>query len=346
MKRLLLLLVMALGLAWPFASVTGQTRPGQRAKSAMKERREARMAGQLVEEGAKLLQQGKTRLAAEKFMQALKLEPENDRAHGYAAEIAWKEQRYELAQHHAELALRFNDQNARAHFVAGQLLMREGRALAAFDHLRKASQTVADEKEKRETGKLLSQLRDKHPEWFSRTRAVTDPKPVESKPAPALPKNVSNGVRPNLAIFTFAETNPEKPKQGWGESLAEMLTTALINSGSYRIIERTQLHKVLEEQALGQSGALDSETAVAVGKIMGIDAVVVGSISELNRVLESDARILNVETGEAIAAAHARGASPDDLRQMAEVLAKDIGMHAATVPVHAQDDSISSSKKF
>jgi hypothetical protein len=51
------------------------------------------------------------------------------------------------------------------------------------------------------------------------------------------------------------------------------------------------LHKVLEEQALGQSGHLDSEMAVAVGKIMGIGAVVVGSISKLDRALQSDARI-------------------------------------------------------
>jgi curli biogenesis system outer membrane secretion channel CsgG len=119
----------------------------------------------------------------------------------------------------------------------------------------------------------------------------------------------------------------------------------LINSGSYRIIERNQLHKVLEEQALGQSGVLDSETAVVVGKIMGIDAVVVGSISALNSALESDARILNVETGEAIAATHARGASADDLRQMAEALAEEISTRATAIPARAQADTTVGLKK-
>jgi hypothetical protein len=99
------------------------------------------------------------------------------------------------------------------------------------------------------------------------------------------------------------------------------------------------LHKVLEEQALGQSGALDSETAVAVGKVMGIDAVVVGSISKLDRAWKSDAKVLNVETDEAIAAAHARGGSPDDLRQMAETLAKGLSAYAAMVPVRAEADT-------
>jgi hypothetical protein len=48
---------------------------------------------------------------------------------------------------------------------------------------------------------------------------------------------------------------------------------------------------------------------------------------------------LNVETGEAIAATHARGESPDDLREMAEALAKGISLHAAVVPVRAEADT-------
>jgi hypothetical protein len=48
---------------------------------------------------------------------------------------------------------------------------------------------------------------------------------------------------------------------------------------------------------------------------------------------------LNVETGEAIAATHARGQSPDDLRQMAEALAKGLSAHAAAVPVRAETDT-------
>jgi curli biogenesis system outer membrane secretion channel CsgG len=242
--------------------------------------------------------------------------------------------------------------------IAGEILLQEGKTLAAFDHLRKAWMSVSDDLEKRKVGKLLANLREKHPAWFRAAGAAPSvPDAATTAKSSSLPatttdvssaapmKPMATGSRPHLAVFTFAETSAQQTVQGWGASLAEMLTTALINSGHYRIIERKQLEKVLEEQALGQSGALDSETAVVVGKLMSLDAIVIGSISALASTLEADARILDVETGEAIAAAHSRAASADDLRQMAEALAKDISQRAAAVPVRAQADTTASSMK-
>jgi tetratricopeptide (TPR) repeat protein len=341
-SQLICALAISLGLQAVLAF--GQTRPGQRLKHAVKERRESIQAQQLVDEGAQLLREGNARLAAEKFRRALQLDPDNDRAHAYAAQIAWNDRHSEAARRHAEMALKSNPKNARAQFVMGQILLREGRPLAAFDYLRKAASEVSDEPENAEAKKLLSRLREDHPEWFGRSRPV--PAAVTKPAEPIAPKSETTALRPpNLAVFTFDEANPQSRAQGWGESIAEMLATALINSGRCRVIERKQLHKVLEEQALGQTGALDSETAVAVGKIMGLDAVVVGSITKLASALETDARVLNVETGEAVAAAHSRGASSDDLRKMAEALAQSIVSHADSIPIRTVPDTSDSLKQ-
>jgi tetratricopeptide (TPR) repeat protein len=331
------LLAISISLALPCDSVLGQIRPKPRLKQAVKERRETIQAQQLVDEGAQFLKEGNPRLAAEKFRRALQLDPDNDRAQAYVAQIALSEHHPEVAKHHAIEALKDNPKNARAHFVLGQILMQEGRSLAAFDHLRKAADAVPDEQDHTEAKRLLGRLRETHPQWFGTSRPAAIPIPPPAEPKTTSPQ--PSGIRPNLAVFTFDEANPQP--QGWGESMAEMLTTALINSGHYRMIERKQLFKVLEEQALGQSGALDSETAVAVGKIMGLDAIVVGSISPLASVLEADARILHVETGEAVAAAHSRGASPDQLRQMAETLAQSLAGHAGMIPTRAPVDTTS-----
>jgi tetratricopeptide (TPR) repeat protein len=349
MKRLLLIFILALGFGLHSEPALGQR---ERLKNALQERREKRQAEQLVDDGAKLLKAGKKVFAMEKFRRALQLNPGNDQAHAYLAQIAWEEQRMEIAKTHVVAALKINPHNGRAHLIAGQILLQEGKNVAAFDHLRKASEKIADEPGKREAGKLLARLRENHPAWFAGLKSSA-PAPSTKPPSTSAthtmvvtpPKTRTSGLRPNLAVFTFDETNPQQPAPGWGVTLAEMLTTALINAGSYRIIERQQLEKVLEEQALGQSGALDSETAVVVGKIMSLDAVVVGSISALTNVLEADARILNVETGEAIAATHARAASADDLRQIAEALAKEISNRAAAVPVRAEADTNMNSKR-
>ena len=46
----------------------------------------------------------------------------------------------------------------------------------------------------------------------------------------------------------------------------------------FSIVERNRLNRILEEQALGQTGIIDNETAVNLGQIVGADAIIVGSI--------------------------------------------------------------------
>lgn len=47
----------------------------------------------------------------------------------------------------------------------------------------------------------------------------------------------------------------------------------------YEIIERTQLEKIIEEQALGQSGLMDENQVIAMGKLLNAQALVVGDVS-------------------------------------------------------------------
>lgn len=47
----------------------------------------------------------------------------------------------------------------------------------------------------------------------------------------------------------------------------------------YQLVERTQLERVLSEQGLGMSGVIDDNQAADVGKILGLDALIMGSVS-------------------------------------------------------------------
>lgn len=351
MLQALIVVILTLGWGWPGDAALGQRELARnRMQTAVQQRREKRQAELLVIEGAKLLQAGKKILAADKFNRALQLNPQNDQAHFYLAQVAWSDQRGSIAKQHVNEALKYNPQSVRAHLLAAQIFFSEGKSVAAYEHWRKASATAQTESDRRELEQLLARLREKHPAWFAsaKTTVGTTSPPGAVKAASTPATNVAPaklpaaGARPHLAVFTFDEISSPQPEPGLGAALAEMLSTALINAGHYRLIERKQLQKILEEQALSQSGALDSETAVVVGKIMSIDAIVVGSISALANAVEADARILNVETGEAIAAAHSRGASANELRQMAEALAKEISQRAAMVPVRVMADTSTS----
>jgi hypothetical protein len=58
------------------------------------------------------------------------------------------------------------------------------------------------------------------------------------------------------------------------------LTTELFKTGAFIVVERAQLKQVLGEQALGQTGAVNPETAAQAGRVLGLNALVTGSVSQ------------------------------------------------------------------
>lgn len=68
-----------------------------------------------------------------------------------------------------------------------------------------------------------------------------------------------------------------------GKGVADLLVTKLVQGAQYSIIERKQLDKIIAEQNLGASGRLDEATAARIGKILGVDALVMGSIHTFGR---------------------------------------------------------------
>ncbi len=67
-----------------------------------------------------------------------------------------------------------------------------------------------------------------------------------------------------------------------GTGLADVLTTALVNCGKFQVFEREQLAAVMEEQALGVSGLVTQQTAPAIGKLLGVQAIVYGAVTEFS----------------------------------------------------------------
>jgi curli biogenesis system outer membrane secretion channel CsgG len=65
-----------------------------------------------------------------------------------------------------------------------------------------------------------------------------------------------------------------------GTSASDILTTELFKTGAFIIVERAQLRRVLGEQSLGQTGVVNPETAAQAGKVLGLNALVTGSISQ------------------------------------------------------------------
>jgi len=58
------------------------------------------------------------------------------------------------------------------------------------------------------------------------------------------------------------------------------------------------MEQIIKEQGFQQSGCSTDECMVEVGKLIGVEKIIGGSISQVGNVFSVSARIVNVETGE------------------------------------------------
>lgn len=108
-----------------------------------------------------------------------------------------------------------------------------------------------------------------------------------------LSAQIEKSKRPRVAVLEFpAAKNAYEGWHWWGSDgatsetrtasvIQDLFVTELgeVGSGKIRLIEREQLAKIREEQNLGQSGEVDTATAVKLGKILGVKYMVTGKIT-------------------------------------------------------------------
>ncbi|MEG4806405.1 LPS assembly lipoprotein LptE [Microcoleus sp. F8-D3] len=67
---------------------------------------------------------------------------------------------------------------------------------------------------------------------------------------------------------------------GAAKGISELLINELVNNGTYTVVDRSKLEQVLKQQ--NRSGAMDAGTAAEIGKQLGVDAVLIGTITKFN----------------------------------------------------------------
>ena len=139
------------------------------------------------------------------------------------------------------------------------------------------------------------------------------------------PSSVFAQAKIRIAVSNFENNSTWS---WWGDNLgraaADELATQLVQTGKYTVIERAQLDAILQEQNLGASGAVTSATAAKVGKLLGVQLLLTGSITAFsikrtsigmrgiggsysNAESKIDARLVNTDTGEVMIVAVGQG---------------------------------------
>jgi len=109
-----------------------------------------------------------------------------------------------------------------------------------------------------------------------------------------------------------------------GQAASDILITELVKSGKFIVVERDKMNKIMEEQKLQSQGMIDSQTAVKIGQIMGLEAIVVGAVSQFGVKKEGsdyllaqskqqvadvtvDIRVIDVQSGQVLYADSGKG---------------------------------------
>jgi TolB-like protein len=137
----------------------------------------------------------------------------------------------------------------------------------------------------------------------------------------------ANDTRPGIAVFPFTNGGSFGPGS---EDLAplevgvqQMLLTELAQNPTLRIVERSRIREILDEQGLVRSGQVDPNTAAQVGRLVGARYVITGVFMDLFGDFRLDGRVVDVETGEQLRALEVRS-QRENLYQMLVDLASGI----------------------
>jgi len=137
-------------------------------------------------------------------------------------------------------------------------------------------------------------------------------------PEPALAQ-----ARPRVAVIQLEN------RAGWwlgqlGPAAADILTTALVTSGEFSVIERERLNAILAEQGFQMTGAVSQDQVTQIGQMAGVEYLITGSITRFSvntrgatfrgfgaAVTEAESalniRAINTRTGEIVAAVQGEG---------------------------------------
>jgi curli biogenesis system outer membrane secretion channel CsgG len=86
--------------------------------------------------------------------------------------------------------------------------------------------------------------------------------------------------RPSVAVAEFKnETNASWWYSDVGRDLAGMLTNELAGTGKFKVLERSKLPAVLDEQDLAASGRISPSTGAKIGKLTGAKYLVFATVT-------------------------------------------------------------------
>ena len=100
-----------------------------------------------------------------------------------------------------------------------------------------------------------------------------------------------------LAVSEFSNYTGINSFDNLQKGLADSLTNNLAKYKSFVILERSKLQEALKELSLNQTGLISSDSAVKLGKLVGSQYIIFGSVLKSGQLYQVSLRVVETETG-------------------------------------------------
>jgi len=189
-------------------------------------------------------------------------------------------------------------------------------------------------------------------------RANASHKEADSRPNPRLeaaaatPSPQAPARKKRVAVFDFDFATVQSSANAVfgtnvdvGKGISDLLVKFLVKDGTYSVIDRKAMDKILAEQNFSNSDRANPNSAAKLGKLLGVDAIIVGSITEFGNdtkntniggnggnwgrfgvggfghkkskaVVAVDARIVDIDTAEILGVGEGKGESSRESTSM------------------------------
>ncbi|UCH97550.1 MAG: hypothetical protein JSV88_12060 [Candidatus Aminicenantes bacterium] len=116
-----------------------------------------------------------------------------------------------------------------------------------------------------------------------------------------LAKKIEEAGKKSIAVVDFNDLQGNITELG--RFLAEEFSTSLVSTGKgFEMVDRTHLKSILAEHKLSTTGLIDPQTARKLGQIVGVEAIVTGTITPFGDSVRLSVKVLVTDTAKVITA--------------------------------------------
>lgn len=122
-------------------------------------------------------------------------------------------------------------------------------------------------------------------------------KTILETPINSINDQIAGKLSDSSKLLVLDIQDPDGRATYFGKYLSDRLSIGLANKGKFQVLDRQNMEPLFQERKLADVGLIDEKSAVRFGKMLGANSVVYGTVTEFEKNIGINLKIVNIEKG-------------------------------------------------